>query len=549
MFAGPLQAKRVTLELEVNDDVPDLVLSDEGKLRRVLSTVVSSALTFAPSCSRIFVHVTVVSVPRMLGSSDGSAASANNGSPDGGLDSGSSAASTSAAAAKLLTTMRDFARDTVRAAPAAFAASMAVQRFASIRVLPLHSSAATVTGDGCDAAAHTATVEAVKALPAADAADSAAAADSTMKLNEHDELPQLDSFMRIAVRDHGPGERNAELARVGLFAPRHLAATVRSSAAHERDFGQQRGAALGLSVCKSLLSVCGGSLVIEDSPARPPGSTRPNAPQLRGCTTRFDVPISGPRTHVPDDNGCDSAEAQPPSFPAVDASAAAADDGAAAAPDAGGDCASAAPLPAARATSAASMPNLTLARPHALYASCSAPSSSCGALQLGTGPLHVFPETRFGRSVKSAGGGAGAELPPPLMPCTAAVVVDGDSASCEFLCRMLRRRGVSTLRVACDGPAALDLLGTLSAVECAAVQVWLLGDWDVPRCDVRECSSRLRQLGVAAPIFAVSGYASDEDRRSFIASGATTVIVKPVRDGSLEAAFAAAGLALLQAPL
>jgi PAS domain S-box-containing protein len=102
------------------------------------------------------------------------------------------------------------------------------------------------------------------------------------------------------------------------------------------------------------------------------------------------------------------------------------------------------------------------------------------------------------------------------------LIVDDNADSCEMMQRLLRRLGHET-RIALDGPRALEL-----AEEAAPDIVFL--DIGLPGMDGFEVVRLLRKIPSCAriPIMALSGYASDIDRRRALEAGFTEHFAKPV---------------------
>ena len=105
------------------------------------------------------------------------------------------------------------------------------------------------------------------------------------------------------------------------------------------------------------------------------------------------------------------------------------------------------------------------------------------------------------------------------------LVVEDDPASLIVSVKSLERRKVEVLS-ARDAFEALDIYDkseNLSAV---------LTDIQLPGMDGTEMMRKMREKeeisGIAVPIFAMTAYAFDEDRKSFLELGFDDVFIKPV---------------------
>lgn len=124
-----------------------------------------------------------------------------------------------------------------------------------------------------------------------------------------------------------------------------------------------------------------------------------------------------------------------------------------------------------------------------------------------------------------------------------AVVVDDVESNRAFFAKMLKRRGVATIFFAEDGALAVKLLDKLALDQLLSIQAWFL-DNNMPNLGGHGCAAALRARGVTVPIFGVTGDALAEDRREFVAAGATDVITKPIQLPRLEEALMKRGLIL-----
>jgi CheY-like chemotaxis protein len=106
------------------------------------------------------------------------------------------------------------------------------------------------------------------------------------------------------------------------------------------------------------------------------------------------------------------------------------------------------------------------------------------------------------------------------------LVVDDVAANRNLLARLLERRG-SVVETANDGTMAIEMIEDPSRGLFAFDAI--LMDGAMAPMGGRECSRRLRAMGVQCPIYAVSGDSEEDDVQTFLDAGATRLMAKPVR--------------------
>jgi len=122
-----------------------------------------------------------------------------------------------------------------------------------------------------------------------------------------------------------------------------------------------------------------------------------------------------------------------------------------------------------------------------------------------------------------------ASVPAPVAPRQVGqriLVVDDNQDGAQLLADLLALRG-HTVRVAYDGPAALEVLATFDATLA-------LVDIGLPGMDGHELARKIRERGVAVRLVAVTGYGRDTDRERALASGFDEHLVKPLSLSRLE---------------
>eukprot|EP00753_Platysulcus_tardus_P013796 PLAT3862.4.p2 GENE.PLAT3862.4~~PLAT3862.4.p2 ORF type:complete len:870 (-),score=400.77 PLAT3862.4:64-2640(-) len=117
---------------------------------------------------------------------------------------------------------------------------------------------------------------------------------------------------------------------------------------------------------------------------------------------------------------------------------------------------------------------------------------------------------------------ASSEDSPELRPRV--LLVEDSRTTVKMMRRMLTRIGCEH-EWAEDGQAAVDRVGADGA---DAFDVILM-DKEMPRMDGYDATAALRRMGVSCPIIGITANALHADRESFIAAGATHVLVKPIR--------------------
>src|SRR5262245_25513253 len=116
-------------------------------------------------------------------------------------------------------------------------------------------------------------------------------------------------------------------------------------------------------------------------------------------------------------------------------------------------------------------------------------------------------------------------IPPRLR----VLVVEDESDTAESLALLLRLWGYDA-RVASDGASALDAVPTFRPNL-------ILLDLALPQLNGFEVTRRLRQRpeGADVPVWVVSGYGRDEDRRRAREAGADLFLLKPFDPDQLRA--------------
>ncbi len=105
------------------------------------------------------------------------------------------------------------------------------------------------------------------------------------------------------------------------------------------------------------------------------------------------------------------------------------------------------------------------------------------------------------------------------------LIVEDDPASLIVSVKSFERRGVEVL-VATDAYGALKLYIETSNLSAVITDIQLPGmDGTEMMCLMRAEEER---TGIAVPIFAMTAYSFEEDRKKFVAQGFDDVFIKPV---------------------
>ena len=113
------------------------------------------------------------------------------------------------------------------------------------------------------------------------------------------------------------------------------------------------------------------------------------------------------------------------------------------------------------------------------------------------------------------------------------LVIDDDVPTTELLCDALERDG-HTVHVATSGTVGREraIAGDFDLI---------LSDIGLPDINGFALARQLRSAGVDAPLLALSGYASDEDRSLGLAAGFDNYLTKPIKASALRAEVAFQG--------
>ena len=123
----------------------------------------------------------------------------------------------------------------------------------------------------------------------------------------------------------------------------------------------------------------------------------------------------------------------------------------------------------------------------------------------------------------------------PVSPPRRILFADDNEDFVEVLARLLRKKGGHDVKIAYDGPSALELAQSFQP------EVVFL-DIGLPQMDGYEVARRLRELPGFGQVLlvALTGYGQEDDRRRAIQAGFDDHLTKPVRSGSLEKLLASA---------
>lgn len=113
------------------------------------------------------------------------------------------------------------------------------------------------------------------------------------------------------------------------------------------------------------------------------------------------------------------------------------------------------------------------------------------------------------------------------------LVIDDDAPTTDLLCEALERDG-HTVHVAASGAVGREraIAGDFDLI---------LSDIGLPDINGFALARQLRAAGVDAPLLALSGYTSDEDRSLGLAAGFDTYLTKPIKASALRAEVAFQG--------
>lgn len=133
-----------------------------------------------------------------------------------------------------------------------------------------------------------------------------------------------------------------------------------------------------------------------------------------------------------------------------------------------------------------------------------------------------------------------APQPPPVreIPLRKILLVDDTPTNRKMVRRILRSDGYTDVDEAKDGLECVEMVSTRPPSE--AWYDLILMDYEMPRMNGPDATSRLRELGYTMPIIGVTGNILSADITFFMNSGVNAVLPKPIAMKDLYVAYTAA---------